>query len=225
MNLNIGSDWQDRMEETVFSRDFGRLCDMLLFFLRESPFPRPSFPGRRYRVETLQRLARRDKELAERMLWNDLAFNGQDGQGLTLPQRIARAYAQLPSPLEEAKRTCKDSGVRPEAEAVFIAYKREEVLANLRSVRSLRPGYYLPVTGKNRRPLALQGKDGTVYGDVILPVPLPEGYEARRLFAQLVSYRGRFYACAPCLWCEKETPHPFDATSKTGTHPINVGFQ
>ena len=96
MNLNIGSDWQDRMEETVFSRDFGRLCDMLLFFLRESPFPRPSFPGRRYRVETLQRLARRDKELAERMLWNDLAFNGQDGQGLTLPQRIARAYAQLP---------------------------------------------------------------------------------------------------------------------------------
>ena len=88
MNLIIGSDWQDRMEEAVFSRDFGRLCDMLLFFLRESPFPRPSFPDRRYRVETLQRLARGDKELAERMLWNDLAFNGQDGQGLTLPQRI-----------------------------------------------------------------------------------------------------------------------------------------
>ena len=145
---------------------------------------------------------------AERMLWNDLAFNGQDGQGLTLPQRIARAYAQLPSPLEEAKRTCKDCGVRPEAEAAFIAYKREEVLANLRSVRSLRPGYYFPVAGKDRRPLALQGKDGTVYGDVVLPAPLPEGYEARRLFAQLVSYRGRFYACAPCLWCEKKPPQP-----------------
>ena len=147
MNLNIGSDWQDRMEETVFSRDFGRLCDMLLFFLRESPFPRPSFPDRRYRVETLQRLARGDKELAERMLWNHLAFNGQDGQGLTLPQRIVRTYAQLPPPLEEAKRRCKDSGVRPEAEAAFIAYKREEVLANLRSVHSLRPGYS-PTSGK-----------------------------------------------------------------------------
>ena len=206
MNLIIGSDWQDRMEEAVFSRDFGRLCDMLLFFLRESLFPRPSFPDRRYREEILLKIARGDKELAERMLWNDLAFNGQDGQGLTLPQRIARAYAQLPPPLEEAKRTCKDSGVRPEAEAVFIAYKREEVLANLRSVRSLHPGFYLPIASKEHHRLALQGKDGTVYGDVILPAPLPEGYEARRLFAQLVSYRGRFYACVPCLWCEKEPP-------------------
>ena len=200
MNLIIGSDWQDRMEEAVFSRDFGRLCDMLLFFLRESLFPRPSFPDRRYREEILLKIARGDKELAERMLWNDLAFNGQDGQGLTLPQRIARAYAQLPPPLEEAKRTCKD--------AVFIAYKREEVLANLRSVRSLRPGFYLPVAGKEHRRLVLQGKDGTVYRDVILPAPLPEGYEARRLFAQLVSYRGRFYACAPYLWCEKEAWQP-----------------
>ena len=107
MNLIIGSDWQDRMEEAVFSRDFGRLCDMLLFFLRESLFPRPSFPDRRYREEILLKIARGDKELAERMLWNDLAFNGQDGQGLTLPQRIARAYAQLKADMQGLRRASR----------------------------------------------------------------------------------------------------------------------
>ena len=68
------------MAESVLSRDFPRLCDMLTYFAREDKLLRRVFPDLRYREEMFLRLTG-DRRKAQEMLWGDMAFCWRDKRG------------------------------------------------------------------------------------------------------------------------------------------------
>ena len=82
--------------ESVLSRDFLRLSDMLTYFVCKDRVLRLIYPTLRYRKGMFRRLTDNERE-AHRLLWSDLAFNWQDKHGHSLSATLAKLCQGLAS--------------------------------------------------------------------------------------------------------------------------------
>ena len=91
------------MAESVLSRDFSRLSEMLVYFAEEDRQLRRVFPDLRYREEMFLRLMG-DRRKAQEALWGDMAFCWRDKRGKSLSDTIAHQFRLSSSAMEEQER-------------------------------------------------------------------------------------------------------------------------
>lgn len=174
------------MTESVLSGDFSRLSEMLAWFAREDRILRYVYPDLRYRKAMFMRLAE-GKQASKKMLWADLAFNWRDKRGYSLANTIAKQF-RFSSP---------DTG--KEERALL-----KEVAELLDSIRSERLDTYTVIERKDEHMLTLLHRDGRMFQNVIIPMPIPENMQSRYLAAQLVTYNNQTYINGPTVWLNKE---------------------
>ena len=173
--------------ESVRSRDFLRLSDTLVYFVREDRILRHVFPHVRHREMMFFRLTG-DRQAAQDLSGADLAFNWRDKQGNTLPATLAKQFRLLAVPAER------------EEKSVLL-----ETAEYLDSIRSERLDTYTVVSRKGGCTLTLRHRDGRLFKDVTLLFPLAETDESRYLAAQLVTYLGQTRVSGPVRWLGKES--------------------
>ena len=173
--------------ESVRSRDFLRLSDMLVYFAREDRILRRVYPNLRYREAMFLRLTG-NRQAARYLSGTDLAFNWHDKQGNTLPATLAGQFRLLAVPAEG------------EEKSVLL-----ETAGYLESICSERLDTYRVTGRKDRHTLTLRHRNGRLFKDVTFPSPLPETDESQHLTAQLVTYLGKTRASGPVRWLGKES--------------------
>lgn len=172
------------MAESVLSRDFPRLCDMLTYFAREDKLLRRVFPVLRYREEMFLRLTG-DRRKAQEMLWGDMAFCWRDKRGKSLSETISNQFRLSSSAMEEQER----DSLREAAELLGTIHAE-----NLDT--------YIYMERKDDRAATLRHRDGRVFRDVVFPTPLSSQAQGQVLVAQLVTYAGNTYVCGPLRWMD-----------------------
>lgn len=172
------------MSESVLSRDFPRLCDMLTYFAREDKLLRRVFPDLRYREAMLLRLTG-DRRKAQEALWADMAFCWRDKRGLSLSETIANQFRLLSSALAERE-----------------GASLREVAELLGTIRPERLDTYIYREREDDRMATLRHGDGRVFRGVIFPTPVPSQAQGQVLVAQLVTYAGNTYVCGPLRWMD-----------------------
>lgn len=170
--------------ESVLSRDFPRLCDMLTYFAREDKLLRRVFPVLRYREEMFLRLTG-DRRKAQEMLWGDMAFCWRDKRGKSLSDTIAHQFHLSSSALTERERT----SLREAAEL-------------LDTIQAERLDTYIYMERKDDRVVTLRHRDGRVFRDVVFPTPLSPQARGQDLVAQLVTYAGKTYVNGLARWMD-----------------------
>lgn len=172
------------MAESVLSRDFPRLCDMLTYFAREDKLLRRVFPDLRYREEMFLRLMV-DRRKAQEALWADMAFCWRDKRGLSLSETIANQFRLFSSALAERE----GASLREAAEL-------------LGTIQAERLDTYIYTERKDDRVVTLRHRDGRVFRDVVFPTPLSSQAQGQVLVAQLVTYAGKTYVNGPSRWMD-----------------------
>lgn len=172
------------MAESVLSRDFPRLCDMLTYFAREDKLLRRVFPDLRYREEMFLRLTG-DRRKAQEMLWGDMAFCWRDKRGKSLSETIASQFRLSSSAMEEQER----DSLREAAELLDTIHAE-----NLDT--------YIYMERKDDRTVTLRHRDGRVFRDVVFPTPLSSRARGQVLAAQLVTYDGKTYVNGLARWMD-----------------------
>lgn len=170
--------------ESVLSRDFPRLCDMLTYFAREDKLLRRVFPDLRYREEMFLRLTG-DRRKAQEMLWGDMAFCWRDKRGKSLSDTIAHQFRLSSSALTERERT----SLREAAELLDTIHAE-----NLDT--------YIYMERKDDRTATLRHRDGRVFRDVVFPTSLSSRARGQVLTAQLVTCDGKTYANGLARWMD-----------------------
>ena len=172
--------------ESVLSRDFPRLCDMLTYFAREDKLLRRVFPDLRYREEMFLRLTG-DRRKAQEMLWGDMAFCWRDKRGKSLSETIASQFRLSSSAIEERER----NSLREAAELLDTIHAE-----NLDT--------YIYMERKDDRTATLRHRDGRVFRDVVFPTPLSSQAQGQGqvLVAQLVTYDGKTYVNGLARWMD-----------------------
>lgn len=174
------------MTESVLSGDFMRISGMLAWFPRENQVMWRIFPDLRFREMMFRRLTG-DWQTARRMLWADLAFNWRDKRGDTLVDTIAKQFRY-----ETAFVEGKEKGLLKEAAGI------------LDSIRTERLDTYTVMERKGGRTLALHHRNGSIFHNVIFPMPVPANVPSRCLAAQLVTYKDKTYINGSAMWLNKE---------------------
>ena len=166
------------IKECVLSGDFQRLKDVAMFYALQDKTIGKIYPNLKYRKTAFLELADGDKEKAKEMLEYDLAFNWRDKEGCTLLSRIANSFRRY----EDGK----------------------EVIANLKTVKSLPLDSYLPLESKdNGRTVTIMKKDNSIL-DAIFPIRVSKRkIEDMCFIGQLVSYLGKTYVNGPVVWSNK----------------------
>ena len=166
------------IKECVLSGDFQRLKDVAMFYAVQDKTIGMLYPNLKYRKAAFLELADGDKEKAKEMLEYDLAFNWRDKEGCTLLSRIANSFRRY----EDGK----------------------EVIANLKTVKSLPLDSYLPLESKdNGRTVTIMKKDNSIL-DAIFPIRVSKRkIEDMCFIGQLVSYLGKTYVNGPVVWSNK----------------------
>lgn len=166
------------IKECVLSGDFQRLKDVAMFYALQDKTIGKIYPNLKYRKTAFLELADGDKEKAKEMLEYDLAFNWRDKEGCTLLSRIAESFKRY----EDGK----------------------EVIANLKTVKSLPLDSYLPLESKdNGRTVTIMKKDNSIL-DAIFPIRVSKRkIEDMCFIGQLVSYLGKTYVNGPVVWSNK----------------------
>ena len=172
--------------DSVLSRDFLRLGDMLAWFARKDRVLRRICPDLRYREAMFLRLTE-DRQTAYRMLWADMTFNWRDKHGNSLSDTLARQFRLSASSTEEQEKDL----LRETAEL-------------LSSIRSERLDIYTVIARKDGHTLTLRRRDGRVFRDVTFPIPVPENVQSCHLAAQLVTYTDKTYVNGPIQWLDGE---------------------
>ena len=151
--------------ENVRSRDFLRLSDTLVYFVREDRILRHVFPHVRHRETMFFRLTG-NRQAAQDLSGTDLAFNWRDKQGNTLPATLAEQFLLLAVPAEG------------EEKSVLL-----ETAECLESIRSERLDTYRVTGRKDGHTLtpAPPGRRVLSFTDVTLPSPLLERMRANTL--------------------------------------------
>lgn len=170
--------------ESVLSRDFPRLCDMLTYFAREDKLLRRVFPDLRYREEMFLRLTG-DRRKAQEMLWGDMAFCWRDKRGKSLSETIAHQFRLSSSALTERERT-----------------SLREAVELLDTIHAENLDTYIYMERKDDRTVTLRHRDGRVFRDVVFPTPLSSQAQGQVLVAQLVTYAGKTYVNGPSRWMD-----------------------
>ncbi len=174
-----GSSLRQWMTESVLSRDFRRLSEMLVWFASEDKILRRVFPDLRHRKAIFLRLTG-DGQAALRMLWPDLAFNWRDKRGRSLSETIARQFRLSASSMGEQER-----GLLKEAAEI------------LDTIRAERLDTYTAVEDGNGKTLALRHRDGRMFRDVTFLMPVAGSAQGQALAVQLVTYCDRTYVNGP----------------------------
>ena len=172
------------MAESVLSRDFSRLSEMLVYFAEEDRQLRRVFPDLRYREEMFLRLMG-DRRKAQEALWGDMAFCWRDKRGLSLSETIANQFRLFSSALAER-------------EGVSL----REVAELLGTIRPERLDTYIYREREDDCVATLRHGDGRVFRGVIFPTPVPSQAQGQVLVAQLVTYAGNTYVCGPLRWMD-----------------------
>ncbi len=172
--------------ENVRSRDFLRLSDTLVYFVREDRILRHVFPHVRHRETMFFRLTG-NRQAAQDLSGTDLAFNWRDKQGNTLSATLAKQFRLLAVPAEKQEKS------------ILL-----ETAECLESIRSERLDTYRVTGRKDGHTLTLRHRDGRLFKDVTLPSPLPGTDEGQYLAVQLVTYLGKTRANGPVRWLGKE---------------------
>lgn len=172
------------MAESVLSRDFPRLCDMLTYFAREDKLLRRVFPVLRYREEMFLRLTG-DRRKAQEMLWGDMAFCWRDKRGKSLSDTIASQFRLSSSAIEEQER----DSLREAAEL-------------LGTIQAENLDTYIYMERKDDRVVTLRHRDGRVFRDVVFPTSLSSRARGQVLAAQLVTYDGKTYVNGLARWMD-----------------------
>ncbi|CDA96478.1 putative uncharacterized protein [Prevotella sp. CAG:1320] len=172
------------MAESVLSRDFSRLSEMLVYFAEEDRQLRRVFPDLRYREEMFLRLTG-DRRTAQEALWGDMAFCWRDKRGKSLSDTIAHQFRLSSSALTERERT----SLREAAEL-------------LGTIQAERLDTYIYREREDDCVATLRHGDGRVFRGVIFPTPVPSQAQGQVLVAQLVTYAGNTYVCGPLRWMD-----------------------
>ena len=172
------------MAESVLSRDFPRLCDMLTYFAREDKLLRRVFPNLRYREEMFLRLMG-DRRKAQEALWGDMAFCWRDKRGKSLSDTIAHQFRLSSSAIEEQE----SDSLREAAELLDTIHAE-----NLDT--------YIYMERKDDRTATLRHRDGRVFRDVVFPTSLSSRARGQVLAAQLVTYDGKTYVNGLARWMD-----------------------
>ena len=172
--------------ESVLSSDFSRLSEMLTWFAREDKVMWRIFPDLRFR-EIMFRRFTGDWQTARQMLWADLAFNWRDKRGDTMANTIAKQFRY---------------------ETAFVEGKEKDLLKEaagiLDSIRSERLDTYTVMERKGGQMLTLRHRNGSIFHNVIFPMPITEDVQGRCLAAQLVTYNDKTYINGSVMWLNKE---------------------
>lgn len=172
------------MTESVLSRDFSRLSEMLAYFAEGDKLLRRVFPDLRYREEMFLRLTG-DRRKAQEMLWADMAFCWRDKRGKSISETIANQFRLSSSAIEEQERN-----------------SLREATELLCTIHAERLGTYTYMERKDDRVVTLRHRDGRVFRDVIFPTPVPGQAQGQVLVAQLVTYDGKTYVNGPSRWMD-----------------------
>ena len=172
------------MAESVLSRDFSRLSEMLVYFAEEDRQLRRVFPDLRYREEMFLRLMG-DRRKAQEALWGDMAFCWRDKRGKSLSDTIAHQFRLSSSAMEEQER----DSLREAAELLGTIHAE-----NLDT--------YIYMERKDDRAATLRHRDGRVFRDVVFPTSLPSRARGQVLAAQLVTFDGKTYANGLAQWMD-----------------------
>lgn len=172
--------------ESVLSSDFSRLSEMLTWFAREDKVMWRIFPDLRFRKIMFRRFTG-DWQTARQMLWADLAFNWRDKRGDTMANTIAKQFRY---------------------ETAFVEGKEKDLLKEaagiLDSIRSERLDTYTVMERKGGQILTLRHRNGSIFHNVIFPMPITENVQGRCLAAQLVTYNDKTYINGSAVWLNKE---------------------
>lgn len=172
------------MAESILSRDFSRLSEMLVYFAEEDRQLRRVFPDLRYREEMFLRLTG-DRRTAQEALWGDMAFCWRDKRDKSLSDTIAHQFRLFSPFLTERERT----SLREAAEL-------------LGTIQAERLDTYIYMERKDDRVVTLRHRDGRVFRDVVFPTPLSSQAQGQVLVAQLVTYAGNTYVNGPSRWMD-----------------------
>ena len=172
------------MAESVLSRDFSRLSEMLVYFAEEDRQLRRVFPDLRYREEMFLRLTG-ERRTAQEALWGDMAFCWRDKRGKSLSDTIAHQFRLSSSAIEEQER----DSLREAVELLDTIYAE-----NLDT--------YIYMERKDDRTATLRHRDGRVFRDVVFPTPLSSRARGQVLAAQLVTYDGKTYVNGLARWMD-----------------------
>lgn len=176
------STFRQWITESVLSRDFQRLSDVLTYFAREDNNLRQVFPNLRYRKEMFLRITG-DEHTARQMLWADMAFNWRDKHSNSLSATLAK-QCRMTAPLVD----------RQEKASLL------EVASILDSIRSERLDLYTVIEKENSHTLTLRHKNGRIFNNVKVNTPIPAKAQYSCLAAQLVTFSGKTYANGPTVW-------------------------
>ena len=168
--------------ESVLSRDFQRMSDMLIYFVRKDNNLRRIFPDLRYRKEMFLQITG-DEYTAQRMLWADMAFNWRDKHGNSLSYTLAK-QCRMTAPLIDGQE-----------KAMLL-----ETASVLDSIRSERLDTYAVIENENNHTLNLRHRDGHIFDNVEVYTPISEKTKYNCLAAQLVTFSGKTYANGPAVW-------------------------
>ena len=166
------------VRKNVLSGNFQKLKDVALYFAIQDKTVRKIYPNLQFRKNAFLELVGGDKVKAKEMLESDLAFNWHDKEGCTLLSRISESFKMD----EDGK----------------------EVIANLKTVKSLPLDSYLPLESKdNGRTVTIMKKDNSIL-DAIFPIRVSKRkIEDMCFIGQLVSYLGKTYVNGPVVWSNK----------------------
>lgn len=165
--------------ESVLSRDFQRISDVLTYFAREDNNLRQVFPNLRYRKEIFLRITS-DEHTARQMLWADMAFNWHDKHGNSLSDTLAK-QCRLTAPLADGQ------------EKTMLL----ETANVLNSIRSERLDIYTIIERKNDHTLTLRHSDGRIFDNVEVNTPISENHNAASLPPSLSPFRTRLTPTVP----------------------------
>lgn len=168
--------------ESVLSREFQHLSDMLTYFAREDNNLRCIFPDLRYRKEMFLRISG-DEHTARQMLWADMAFNWRDKHSNSLSATLAK-QCRMTAPLVD----------RQEKASLL------EAASILDSIRPERLDLYTVIEKENSHTLTLRHKNGRIFNNVKVNTPIPAKAQYSCLAAQLVTFSGKTYANGPTVW-------------------------
>lgn len=173
--------------ESVLSRDFQRMSDMLIYFVRKDNNLRRIFPDLRYRKAMFFRLTG-DNQTACQMQWFDIAFNWRDKHDNTLVATLTKQ--------------CRMTALLADEQEKNSLLETASVLA---AIRSERLDTYTVIERGNKHTLTLCHRDGRVVKDVTFHMSVSKNAQYRHLAVQLVTYNDKTYANGPVAWLSDET--------------------